>query len=241
MHHIELIFDGDCPNADPAREALRQSLATIGQPLKWQEWDRADPGSPAYAQRYGSPTILVDGNDIGGLEPAVAASACRLYQATDGTLTGVPTTAIIIAALRKPSSTRFHWRSLLTAIPGLGAAVLPVGVCPACWPAYAGVLGALGLGSLMKTAYLIPVTGVFLVLALSGLAYRAQHRNGYRPFMLGIVGVLAAMIGKFIADNTVMLYLGMACLTGASVWNSWPQKRKPTASCASCAPQELET
>jgi hypothetical protein len=32
------------------------------------------------------------------------------------------------------------------------------GVCPACWPAYAGILGSLGLGFLLDSTSLLPVT-----------------------------------------------------------------------------------
>ena len=47
MRKIELIYDNDCPNVEPARRALRDALSTLGLPLDWKEWDRADPQSPS--------------------------------------------------------------------------------------------------------------------------------------------------------------------------------------------------
>jgi len=138
------------------------------------------------------------------------------------------------------SSKRFGLGSFLSVLPGLGASLLPVGLCPACWPAYAGVLGSLGLGSLLKTSYLLPLTGAFFLLALFGLAYGARTRHGYRPLGLGIFGVVTALVGKFAFDQNAVLYLGLGLLLAASVWNSWPRKEGPTGSCASCTPQNLE-
>jgi mercuric ion transport protein len=34
----------------------------------------------------------------------------------------------------------------LLALPGVGVSLLPKLTCPACWPAYAGLLSSVGLG-----------------------------------------------------------------------------------------------
>ena len=112
---------------------------------------------------------------------------------------------------------------------------------PACWPAYAGVLGALGLGSLMESRYLLPLTAVFFGLALFGLAYRARSRHGYRPLWLGVAGASMAMAGKFVLTQDLVMYAGLGLLLSASVWNSWPRRKSLSGSCASCAPQGLDT
>src|SRR3954462_8565336 len=36
------------------------------------------------------------------------------------------------------------------ALPGIGFSLLPKMLCPACWPAYAGIVSALGLGFLIS-------------------------------------------------------------------------------------------
>jgi mercuric ion transport protein len=97
-HRVELIFDRDCPNAEPTRERLREVMAALGRPREWAEWDRADPAAPPTAGEYASPTILVDGKDVAQGAP-VAAQGCRVYQQPDGTLSGVPPVEALRQAL----------------------------------------------------------------------------------------------------------------------------------------------
>ncbi len=112
-------------------------------------------------------------------------------------------------------------RSLL-AMPGIGAALLPKLACPACWPAYAGLLSTLGLGFLGATRYLLPLTAVFLLVAVGMLAFRARRRRGYKPSILGGLAAALLMYGKFSRGSDPVLYAGLGLLIAASVWNSWP-------------------
>ncbi len=76
-HRAELIYFDGCPNADDARDNLRAALEAEGLPPEWQEWNQHDPQAPERVKQHGSPTVLVDGRDVTGLEVGVAASACR--------------------------------------------------------------------------------------------------------------------------------------------------------------------
>src|SRR5438128_8146057 len=87
-------------------------------------------------------------------------------------------------------------RQTLLAMPGIGVALLPKLFCPLCWPLYAGVVSSVGLGFLVGTTYLIPITSVFLVLTLAVLGFRARQRRGYGPFLIGLVASAAILIGK---------------------------------------------
>jgi mercuric ion transport protein len=115
MPKIEFIYEQSCPNVADARMQLRLALKQTGLPVRWQEWERNDPGSPAYARRYGSPSILVDGRDVAG-EPAAEklllrfphfrhpwrssdAPSCRIYTNSPGRNRGVPDAALIRTAL----------------------------------------------------------------------------------------------------------------------------------------------
>ncbi len=138
------------------------------------------------------------------------------------------------------SSASFGWRRLLAIAPGIGASVLPLGTCPVCWPAYAGLLTTVGLGFLLDTTYLLPVTVVLLGLALGSLAYRATARHGYGPLAVGVVGVSIAFVGKFTLLSDRLLFLGLAFFVGASLWNAWPRRAATSVSCATCALQESE-
>ena len=82
-------------------------------------------------------------------------------------------------------------KKALMAVPSVvasGVAALPVLTCPACWPLYAGLLGALGLGFVDYTPYLLPVTAGLLVVSLIPLLWKAKQRWGYKPLFAGILG-----------------------------------------------------
>lgn len=241
MPRVELIYDSDCPNLPAAREALRRAFAEAGLRPEWTEWDRRSPASPPHTARYGSPTILVGGTDVGGESLAGGADTCRLYDHGAAGLRGVPPVALIVNALRSASAPpagrrrnrRGWWRSL-AALPGTGAALLPVGLCPACWPAYAGLLGSLGLGFVLETAYLLRVTAVLLGLALLALGVRARARRGYRPLALGALSAAGILVFKFAYPSAPLVYAGLAGLVAASIWNAWPRPPKIAAPCPRC-------
>ncbi len=100
MITIELIYERDCPNVSEARSELLLALSEVGLPLRWVEWERSDPDSPNYVKTYGSPTILVNGKDVAGINSTGVASCCRLYVNESGKFKGAPHAAIIVKALR---------------------------------------------------------------------------------------------------------------------------------------------
>jgi hypothetical protein len=128
------------------------------------------------------------------------------------------------------------WRKTLAVLPAVGTALLPKLTCPACWPAYAGLLSVIGLGFVNYTPYLLPLTALFLILAVGSLGYGAKHRRGYTPFTLGILSASMVIIGKFILESDWVMYGGIALLMGASLWNAWPQRGIRRGSCSACVP-----
>lgn len=121
------------------------------------------------------------------------------------------------------------WKQGILALPGVGVAMLPKLACPLCWPAYAGLLSSLGLSFLISTAYLLPLTVVFLILALAALAFRAKKRRGYGPFLLGFIAAAAVLLGKFLWESNPMSYGAVGILVVASLRNAWP-RREPSSS-----------
>ena len=120
----------------------------------------------------------------------------------------------------------------MLALPSVGFSILPKLACPACWPAYAGLLSSVGLGFLISTAYLLPLTAAFLFLAVAALAFRANKRRGYGPFVLGVVGGSAVLLGKFAWESKPTMYIALGLLVVASLWNAWPLHE--AATCAEC-------
>lgn len=127
-------------------------------------------------------------------------------------------------------------RRSFVGVPGIAVSLLPKLTCPLCWPAYAGLLGSVGLGFLISSKYLMPLTAAFLLLALAALAFRARSRRGYGPFVVGLVATVVIMMGKFAWESKLSLYGAIALLVVASVWNAWP--RRTAASCSSTGEPE---
>lgn len=236
MPTVELIYDRDCPNVPQARENLLRAFSQAGLAPSWQEWDRADAEAPAYARAYGSPTVLVHSKDVAGSKGSDATS-CRIYVNGEGRNQGVPPVDMIVTALNGSFTTpaRKHFGAgIVPLLPAIVAAVMPKLVCPACWPAYAGILSAVGLGFINYSPYLLPLTTVFLAVVLVSLAWRAKTRRGYAPLLLGGMAAAIVLIGKFHFDSDNATYLGVALLVAASLWNSWP-RRQAKVSCSACS------
>ena len=81
-------------------------------------------------------------------------------------------------------------------LPAVGLTLMPKVVCPACWPAYAGLLSAVGVGFIPTAAYLVPLTVVFLAVAVAPLAMRARSGKSRVPFVLGLVASASSFSGS---------------------------------------------
>ena len=121
------------------------------------------------------------------------------------------------------------WKQSMVAIPGIGVSLLPKLACPLCWPAYAGLLSSVGLGFLISSRYLLPLTAAFLVLALGALAFRARRRHGYGPFVVGLVAAVGVMLAKFEWESNFSLYGAVGLLIVSSLWNAWPNSAANSA------------
>lgn len=243
MPTVDFVYDSECPNVKAARANLMRAFSRAGISARWKEHQIGSPESPVHVRGFGSPTILVDGVDVGGLATG-AEDCCRVYESS-----GAPSVESIAAALGRAGQAgvasaeqpppRSRWKSTAAVLPGIGIALMPKVVCPLCWPAYAGVLSAAGLTFLMEDRWLLPISAVFLLAALSALAWRARSRRGYGPLGLGALSAGAILIGKFAFDSTATVYVGIAALVLACVWNAWP-RRTVEPSCSACRPAVTE-
>src|SRR5713226_2303621 len=129
------------------------------------------------------------------------------------------------------------WKQGLLALPGAGVSLLPKLMCPACWPAYAALLSSVGLGFLISTTYLLPLTVLFLGVAVGSLAFRACSRRGLGPFWAGVGAAALVLVCKFYFESAPVTYVGVSLLIFASVWNTWPCQA-PAGFCPGCLPAE---
>lgn len=243
---VELVYEKTCPNIEAARVQLLHAFTEAGLSPHWQEWEVSSPDAPIHVHGFGSPTILVDGLDVSGLMTEGNDYCCRVYANSEEHNKGVPAVVDIVRALQiaqpaspttaKPKS-RFSRFTLGGApLPAIGVALLPKLTCPACWPAYAGLLSAMGIGFIDYTPYLLPLTSFFLLIVVASLAYRARRRRGFKPLLLGLVAAAILLIGKFGYDSDGVMYVGLGILVIASLWNTWPKSLATGGTCPACEP-----
>lgn len=243
---IELVYEKTCPNIEAARTQLLRAFSEAGITTRWQEWEVSTPEAPAHVHGYGSPTILVNRRDVSGGRAEGNDYCCRVYSHGVHPNKGIPAVADIVQALKsvqqqpETKNPASRWRLNGVSLPAVGVALLPKLACPACWPAYAGLLSSLGIGFFDYTPYLLPLTAVFLLIAVAALAYRARQRRGYKPFLMGLLAGAILLIGKFYFDSDAAMYTGLSLLVAASLWNTWPRSQSAGVPCPACvaSPQE---
>jgi mercuric ion transport protein len=107
------------------------------------------------------------------------------------------------------------------------SSILGAGIAAACClgvQVVLAALGAAGLGFLINDAYLVPIFAAFVALTL-WLLYRSARAHEYLPpFWLALVGSLVGVIGLWLMVTAFfptpwLVYLGLAALVAASVWN----------------------
>jgi hypothetical protein len=100
---IELVYDPGCPNVDQAREILTECCRDAGIPAVWSEWSSDDPSCPAYARNLGSPSVLVNGEDVApGPHPWAKREPddgprCRVYRDGDAIVRAPPKSRVSAA------------------------------------------------------------------------------------------------------------------------------------------------
>jgi mercuric ion transport protein len=209
---VEFIYDPDCPNVAEARAQLLRAFAETGITPRWVEWSSDSVEAPAYTRGFGSPTLLVNGHDVAGQTSVHGIACCRLYADPSGALRGAPSVERIVAALQACRSAGPTQRQLPLALPALLVSLLPNLTCPACWPAYGAVLGALGLGFVSTGVWLLPLTILSLLVAIWGLAVASIARRGYGTLVIGIAAAFALIIGKFFLNSNTLWIAGLALL-----------------------------
>ena len=178
MLEIELIYDRDCPNTDIAKTNLTQALSrlNISQPIV--EWQKNDPHAPDYVQNYGSPTLLINGEDVLKLDTNSNSKSCRLYPDSNGNLQGAPDCDTIIKAIHRANSRT----GLLNPLP------VTVTILLTLYIIYQGISG----GSYHS---IFPLTAGFLGFLSLSLPRIPVRPKGCAGGILLILSLLVLMLG----------------------------------------------
>ena len=244
--NVELIYDADCPNVVATRSLLIRAFTQTGISARWKKWERSSLDSPSYAQNFGSPTLLADGEDIAGISPSPNTRACRVYSGSDGTLQSTPPLELICAALLRNAPTakpsfagKGRWQASVASFPAIGTALLPKLTCPLCWPAYVALLSALGLEFFDYTPYLLPLTFMFLAVALGALAMHARRSGQRAALIIGVAGAAIVLLGKFAFELDWLTTAGIGLLVIA-ILMSMRRGTLQAAPCPACVNVERE-
>jgi mercuric ion transport protein len=110
---VEVVCDPDCRNLPEARAQLLRAFAEAGISPRWIEWNRDSKAAPIYVRAFGSPTVLVNGQDVAEQASTSGNACCRLYPDASGNLRGAPSVEQIVVALKacllvRPSPSLSH-------------------------------------------------------------------------------------------------------------------------------------
>lgn len=164
---VQLLHFPGCPNVDATRAAVRAALAAEKIDVAVEEIDVSAPDAPAWTRGWGSPTVLVDGQDVLGASTNSAA-ACRLYAG------GAPSVDAIRAHLRAAHPIE---AGPPVAMPMLGAVAAAVAASACC--VVPAVLAAVGVSGVGFASVLAPYRVYFLV--ATGVALAVGFWLAYRP------------------------------------------------------------
>ena len=97
------------------------------------------------------------------------------------------------------------------------AAVLPIGLCPACWPAYLSIASSLGLGTLAGKGLLGPLGWVLIALAVIPLGRYLWQRRDWEAGLAAAVGTVLILEARYLGDAPKVGILGafILCFSAA--------------------------
>lgn len=97
---IQFITFPGCPNASAARKALERALTAAGILDRIEDVNTFAADTPENLRGWGSPTVLLNGEDVGG-QAVPSGPSCRLYTGDRGKVLAAPSEALLSAALRR--------------------------------------------------------------------------------------------------------------------------------------------
>jgi hypothetical protein len=106
--------------------------------------------------------------------------------------------------------------------------------CPVCFLAYFGIFGVATASASVYRAWLAPITAIWLALTVGMLALKRGGQRAFGPALLGLGAALAVFLGKFILNEQLPVYGGIAALAAAVVWRSWIRRPSSGESCSRC-------
>jgi hypothetical protein len=116
--------------------------------------------------------------------------------------------------------------NLLDRIGSLGALLMAI-AAPCCFPLFAAVGAAVGLGILGRyEGIVLDVFQAFVLLALLGLALSFRQHGRFGPLTLGVASAAALAYAFYGSFSLAALYTGLFGLFAATLWNYFSSRVK---------------
>lgn len=109
---------------------------------------------------------------------------------------------------------KLFWRNHADKI-GIGGSFFSA-LCCLGFPALLSLLSAIGLGFLINDAVLLPLLGIFLVIAGDFIPVLRRHGQ---PWALLLAAISSLILFVFLFINPIIAYLGVAALIVAGLLN----------------------
>lgn len=91
--------------------------------------------------------------------------------------------------------------------------------CPVCVPAVGAFVTSIGLGFAATTRFMYPMLGLMSAMFLLGLAWDYRHTRTPLPLILGIAGVIAIPLGRYVLFSLPLVYAGIGAVVVAGLWS----------------------
>src|SRR5437016_5086560 len=139
--------------------------------------------------------------------------------------------------------------ALLDRVGSVGALVAAI-AAPRCFPLFAALSAAAGLGALGQyETTMLYVFQAFALISLLGLAFAAPRHRHFGPLALGLLSVALLAYTFYYSFQTATLYAGLFGLFAATLWNYFCSRRagsrqpvlRSVITCPRCGRQTEET
>ena len=131
-------------------------------------------------------------------------------------------------------------------------ALVMAAAAPCCLPIFAAFSGAVGLTALgLNEEFVLYAVQGFALIAVVGLVFAASRHRQFGPLILGAIATLALLFSSQAKFYALAVYLGLAGLCAASVWNYLVSRRakrrgldvtlKSVITCPKCGHRAEET
>lgn len=128
----------------------------------------------------------------------------------------------------------------LSLLPSAGVAVLSKFTCSFCLGAYTGLLSSLGVGFVATDAGLTWLTVGLLALGIAAVAWSTRRHRHLGPLGLILLGSGVLLVARLDQPSpTRVLIAGAVLAVGASLWNFWLERQKPSC-CVQTNEQPIE-